>query len=71
MNRRTGTDNPAEAAAEIMLLCGGLIGPEQHGAPQRGPSVSDFLDNRVKGHPAERQITFDVFLLQTEGRETP
>lgn len=55
------TDTPAEGKAEIMVLCGHLIGPEQHGCPQRSSSVSHFLDYRVKGHSAVRQITLDVF----------
>lgn len=55
-----GTDIPAEGRAEIMVLCGHLIGPEQHGGPQRGRSVSHSLDYEVKGHPAVRRITFDV-----------
>lgn len=55
-----GTDIPAEGRAEIMVLCDHLIGPEQHGGPQRSRSVSHFLDYRVKGHQAERRITFDV-----------
>lgn len=54
-----GTDTPAQGKAEIMVLCGHLIGPEQHGGPQRSRSVS-HLDYRVKGHPVERQITFDA-----------
>lgn len=56
-----GTDTPTQGkAAEIMVLCGNLIGPEQHGGSQRSRSVSHFLDYRVRGHPAERWITFDV-----------
>lgn len=57
-NRWMDTDTPAEGKAEIMVLCGHLIGPGQHGAPQRSSSVSHFLDYRVKGHPAQRQIIF-------------
>lgn len=60
VNRWMGTDTPAEGMAEIMPLCSRLIGPEQHGGPQRSRLVSHFLDNRVKGHAGERQITFDV-----------
>lgn len=35
-----GTDTPAQERAEIMVSCGNLIGPEQHGGPQRNRSVS-------------------------------
>lgn len=38
-NRWTGTDTPAEGKAEIMLLCGQLIGPEQYGV-RRGADQS-------------------------------
>lgn len=55
-----GTDIPTEGKAEIMVLCGYLIGQKLHGGPQRTRSVIYFLDYRVKGHPVERQITFDV-----------
>lgn len=63
------TDTPAEGKAEIMVLCGHLIGPEQHGCPQRSRSVSHYLYYRVKGHPALRQIILDVF--NGNRRKTP
>lgn len=48
-----GTDIPTQEKAEIMVLCGHLIGPERHGGPRRSRSVSHFLDYRVVGRAAE------------------
>lgn len=62
-----GTDIPTQEKAEIMVLCGHLIGPEQHGGPRRNRSVSHFPDYRVVGRAAESG-SYLMLLMENRGK---
>lgn len=71
-NRWMDTDTPAQGRPDIMVLCGDLIGREQHwgGPRRRSGSVSHLLDYRVKRARRRAWITFDALYWQQRGEES-